>query len=116
MRATSVNVVVRLIPADCWVLAGRKTAQLLQHERLHSVMATLAGREMERELVEVTATDGKALQRAVNRLIADKNARALEMGAAYDDDTEHGTDAHEQGAWATRVQGWERNGNRIRWP
>ena len=104
------------MPADCWVLAGQKTTRLLQHEQLHYVMATLVGREMERELAEVTGTDGAAVQRTVNQLIANKNARALEMGAAYDDDTEHGTDAHEQAAWAARVQGWERNGNRITWP
>jgi len=116
MRATSINAVVRMMPADCWVIAGQKTTQLLQHERLHYVMATLVGREMERELAEVTGADGAAVQRAANQSIADNNARALEMGAAYDDDTEHGADAHEQAVWATRVQGWERSGNRIRWP
>ena len=116
MRATSVNAVVRLMPADSWVLAGRRATQLLLHEQLHYVMATLVGREMERELGEVTGMNGSAVQRAVNQLIAEKNARALEIGAAYDDDTEHVTDAHQQAAWATRVHGWERSHNRIAWP
>jgi|GEM_PF-5405162 len=116
MRVTTVNAVVRLLPADSWVVAGSKTALLLSHERLHYVMATLVGREMEHELAAVTGADGAAIQQTVNELIAAKNARALAMGEAYDDDTGHGTDRGQQAAWITRVQGWERNGNQIAWP
>jgi hypothetical protein len=79
-------------------------------------MATLVGREMERELAAVTGADGSAVQQAVNALIAAKNDRALAMGAAYDDDSAHGTDRAQQAAWNTRVQGWVRNNNQINWP
>ena len=116
MTATSVNAVCTLVASDSWVVAGTKTALLLAHEQLHYVMATLVAREMETEIRGVTGADAQAVQQAVNQLIADKNARALAMGEAYDDDTEHGADAAQQAAWAARVRGWERNGNRVSWP
>jgi hypothetical protein len=109
-------VTVSLVPADTWVVAGNKTAALLTHERLHYVIATLVGRELDKELAALTgSSDADVLQQASD-LIDAKNDRALAIGQAYDDDTDHGADAAQQTLWQNRVHKWENDSNRVSWP
>lgn len=109
-------VTVSLVATDTWVVAGTKTAALLNHERLHYVIATLVGRELDRELAELTGTDSVAVLQAADDLVGAKTDRALAIGEAYDDDTDHGADVGQQRLWQGRVHGWEVDKNRVDWP
>lgn len=115
-RATRIAATVRLDAGDSWVVRGSKTAALLAHEKLHYVIATLIGRELDTELAAVTGDDIASVQATARQLISDKNDRAYAIGTAYDDDTNHGTVAAEQQRWLVQVQGWEHAGNRVTWP
>ncbi len=109
-------VTVKLIPADTWVVAGKKSAALLHHEQLHYVIATLVGRELDDELAALTGDSSDEVQQAARDLIQAKNDRALAIGQAYDDDTDHGEDDAQQKLWLNRVHDWEHNGNQVNWP
>jgi hypothetical protein len=113
---TNPAVVVQLVTADTWVVIGNRTPDLLHHEQLHYVIATLVGRELDSELTALTDDDSKSLQQAALDLIQAKNDRALAIGRAYDDDTDHGTDTTQQKLWLNRVHDWENNGNQVGWP
>ena len=112
----SAAVTVSLVTADTWVVSGRKTAALLNHETLHYVIATLVGRELDREIAALTGANAAEVQQAARDLIQAKNDRALAIGQAYDDDTDHGRDAAQQILWVNRVHGWEHGGNLVNWP
>ncbi|HXU62359.1 MAG TPA: DUF922 domain-containing protein [Polyangia bacterium] len=108
-------VTVSLVSAQTWVVAGTKTAALLDHERLHYVIATLVGRELDRELASLTGPNTATVLQAADDLVAAKTDRALAIGSAYDDDTNHGEDVGQQRLWQGRVHGWEVDGNRVSW-
>lgn len=110
---SNATVTVSLVPAQTWVVAGTKTAALLDHERLHYVIATLVGRELDRELASLTGPDAASALQAARDLVVEKTDRALEIGGAYDDDTNHGADVGQQRLWQNRVHGWEVDGNRM---
>lgn len=109
-------VTVKLVTTDTWVVTGNKTAALLNHEKLHYVIATLVGRELDAELADVTGSTADEVQQAARDLIAAKNDRALAIGQAYDDDTDHGRDNAQQTLWLNRVHAWEHDGNQVNWP
>jgi hypothetical protein len=107
---------VTLDAQQSWVVRGLKTPALLGHEALHYLIATLIGRELDQEVAQIVGDDAASIQSAVDALIADKTARALAIGEAYDSDTSHGTDAGQQAAWVAKVHDWERNQNQVVWP
>ncbi|HXJ23464.1 MAG TPA: DUF922 domain-containing protein [Polyangia bacterium] len=109
-------VTVALVSGDTWVVSGQKSAALLNHERLHWVIATLVGRELDAELANVTGSSSDEVQQSAQDLIQAKNDRALAIGQAYDDDTDHGQDDAQQKLWLNKVHGWEHNSNQVNWP
>jgi hypothetical protein len=113
---TNGAVVVKIVSADTWVVAGNKTPELLHHEQLHYVIATLVGRELDSELAAVTGDSADEVQQTARDLVQTKNDRALAIGQAYDDDTDHGQDDAAQKLWLNRVHDWENNGNQVNWP
>jgi predicted secreted Zn-dependent protease len=109
-------VTVSLVAAETWVVTGTRTAALLDHERLHYVIATLVGRELERELTALKGADVPAALQAADNLVRAKSDRAQAIGRAYDDDTNHGQDVGQQRLWQGRVHTWEHDHNRVSWP
>jgi hypothetical protein len=112
----SVSVRVSLSRHASWVVAGRQTQALLNHEQLHYRIAALVGRELGAEATALTASSAAALLGAGTRLHTAKLQRARAIEEAYDLATQHSRSTTQQDVWAHRVDGWERNNFTITWP
>jgi hypothetical protein len=112
----SVNVRVTLLRVLSWVVIGRKTQDLLNHEELHFRIAVLVGRELDAEITALTARSGPQLLAAGTALHTTKVQRAQTIEDAYDAATQHGRISGQQDIWAHRVDAWERNSFKIKFP
>jgi hypothetical protein len=112
----TVAVRVSLTRHGCWVVSGRQTQALLNHEQLHYWIATLVGRELDAEVTALTASSPAQLLAAGRNLHTQKIQRAHAIEAAYDLATQHSRLAVQQDVWAHRVDAWDRNNYRIAWP
>lgn len=104
----TVVVIVKTDKPNSWAVNDLKTDKLLAHEQLHYNIAALAGRDLERKILALRNTDGKAL-------IAEKEAlgKAVQteidnINKEYDEGmkgTDHGKKAAEQAKWELHING-----------
>lgn len=81
-----------------------QAAGLLSHEQFHYDVGIVTGRALARELMRLRAADVPALRTALQRAVQlHFFTRAGLLQRRYDLDTRHGTNAHYQGVWKTRM-------------
>lgn len=112
----TVGVRVTLLRIESWVVGGRKTQELLNHEELHFRIAVLVGRELDEDVTALTARTSPALLAAGTGIHTAKVLRAQTIEDAYDVATQHGKVSGQQDIWAQRVDSWERNSFKIKFP
>lgn len=81
-----------------------QTPALLSHEQLHYDVGIVTGRALARELMRMRAASVPALRTALQdavRLHFETRARLIQR--RYDLDTRHGTNAHYQSFWKSRM-------------
>lgn len=122
-----VSVSVNLNPKTTWVVKGRQTNALLDHEQAHYDIAAVAARTLESELKGLSGTIPKSsaanprkfisgrVSRKVTEIVGDVTAdgRVITAGALqrvqdrYDDDltcgSAHGVNKMNQGQWELRI-------------
>ncbi|MFL5306500.1 MAG: DUF922 domain-containing protein [Polyangia bacterium] len=101
--------------ARSWVVAGKESPELFDHEKLHYMIAALVGAELEQELKALSAPTYPALLLAHKQLAEEKGERARDIEQQYDDDTNHSQITAQQILWSARVRQWRRAGA-ISWP
>ena len=103
----SVTVRVSFVARDSWVLKEHTSnAYLLEHERLHYIIAICVGRRFYDDLLALTKPTRGELQSAVNELIAKTSRLAQTIGDKYDVETDSSGNTTQQAIWAQRIRGW----------
>ena len=98
----TVNVIVKAVKAESWVLKEKKSDKLLKHEQMHYNISALGGRDLERKILELRDADGKELMNkkaAVGKEIQDLIDKT---NRDYDGEllgTKHGEKDAEQSKW-----------------
>lgn len=127
IKSDKVSVSVSLNPNTTWVVKGRKTNALLDHEQAHYDIAAVAARTLEGELKALGGTVPKAsaanpgkhvgakVKTKVTQIVGDvtPDGRVNTAGALqrvqdrYDDDltcgSDHGSNKTNQGQWELRI-------------
>jgi hypothetical protein len=82
----------------------RQTAALLSHEQLHYDVGIVTGRALARQLMQLRAPNLPSLVSAVQAATRlHFTTRAGVLQSHYDQDTGHGTNAHQQKSWKDRM-------------
>lgn len=109
-RISGIVVQVGLDRANCWAVRGRTTDAILTHERNHFQIAILIARELDRDLLSLTAGSAAELQTAANELLQEKKARVDALSDTFDRETDHGQKSAEQRRWEAQIASWEHAG------
>lgn len=112
-RIASVTVTNTMDPTRSWVVPGKASAHLLQHEQTHFDLNEVYRRRIEILLQGIPACAGSDQNDAVRRLdtqlhaIAEAELQTLQaMQSLYDAETAHGIDRTEQTRWEEKIRGW----------
>ena len=90
-----------------WVVAGRESVALLEHERRHWMMDILVARELHAALEALRSPTASGLNGLATREFDwHRNTREKALSDKYDNETDHGHNTREQARWATQVQAW----------
>lgn len=100
---TDVNVTIRLIPEDCWVIESHMNDALLRHEQVHYDIIAISARAFYNALVGLSARNTDALQTSVSRLFARFAQEAETVDDRYDTLTNHGINTTVQQSWEAAV-------------
>jgi hypothetical protein len=106
-KVVKVNVKVSLNPAKTWVVSGKKTDKLLEHERRHWMMDIIVGHEMEKAILGLSHANPNTLKQKIQAEFDwHRNKREKWLADKYDDETKHGAEATKQGDWERKVDSW----------
>ena len=111
-RLDKVDIKLTMETLSCWVDPAKKTNALLEHERGHWFMQKLVAKEMESALAALRADDPAALFKdAGAKFDWYQTPRSGFVDKQYDDDTNHGTNATQQGLWDAKIKAWTEKGS-----
>ena len=102
----TVNVIVRAVKVESWVVGDKKSDKLLKHEQLHYNISALAGRDLERKVLALRDTDGKKLIAKKNTLGAETKTLIDKINKDYDEEnlgTNHGLKDAQQSNWELHI-------------
>jgi len=110
-RVTGATVSIGVNRGSSWVVRGRESAALLQHEQGHYNITALGTRDLYNQVLGLTAarcpdinTQAQRLQRQIQTQITQTNRR-------YDDRTNHGNNATAQRTWDASIRSAMQNAN-----
>jgi hypothetical protein len=115
LRVSRATIRVSVDRSRSWVVNGRGTATLLEHERLHYRIGILIANELDGQVLTQSAPSAPALRSALQSAVDRAGTRMGAIFDAYDRDTAHARNAQQQQAWQRRMTGWEQQ-RRISFP
>lgn len=98
----TVNVIIKAVKAESWVLNDKKTDKLLKHEQMHYNISALGGRDLEKKVLELRDADGKKLMEKKATLGKEVQDLIDTVNKSYDAEllgTHHGQKDAEQSKW-----------------
>lgn len=102
----TVNVSVKAVKAESWVLNDKKTDKLLKHEQIHYNISALGGRDLERKVLALRDADGKKLLEKKADLGKEVQDLIDTINKDYDAElhgTHHGQKDTEQSKWELHI-------------
>lgn len=93
-----------------WIIPSRATSALLEHERLHFLIAICVGRDLHEDAHSASAGSSDGLRAALAALLTEAQVRVQAISDQYDLETKNGTLSMQQAAWETRVRRWHSTG------
>lgn len=104
------DLTVAVVKRRSWIVMSQATPALLEHERLHFLIAVCVGRDLHEDAFSTSAASSAAVGSALRSLLTDAQKRAQRISDDYDLETKNGTLAMQQAAWSTRVRRWYSTG------
>jgi len=102
---------------DSWVVVSQKSDRLKAHEQGHfDIHGIIAGRNLIDALRRLRARTNERLGRDVARTMQRHQQSAQRMTDAYDEDTQHGTNATRQVAWERQIRNAINSNGTLRAP
>ena len=105
-KLTKVNLVVKVIPGESWVVKGKEDRELLAHEQGHWDIPGLLAREYHKEIKKLRGTSVAQLQARFKKpevRIAEKRDKLNKGTGGYDTETDHGRKKAQQKRWSTLI-------------
>ena len=99
----SVDITIRLILLDCWVVATRKTDELLKHEQGHYDIMAIGARAMYNRLLTLRENSVSDLQNFMNDIRENFRTNVRDVDSHYDTATNHGIDTAMQQTWIRQI-------------
>jgi hypothetical protein len=110
VEVASFDLTVAVVRRRSWIVPGHATAALLEHERLHFIIAICVGRDLHEDASNSSADSSGALTAALRALVVEAQSRTQHLSDDYDRETSNGTVARQQAIWSTRVKRWYSTG------
>jgi hypothetical protein len=104
------DLTVAVVKRRSWIILSQATPALLEHERIHFLIAVCVGRDLHEDAFSASADSSAALGGALQGLLSDAQKRTQRISDQYDLETKNGTLAMQQAAWLTRVRRWHSTG------
>lgn len=104
------DLTVTVVKRRSWIILSQATSALLEHERLHYLIAICVGRDLHEDASSSGAGSSDALRGVLGALLTEAQRRVQSISDQYDLETKNGTLAMQQAAWATRVRRWHSTG------
>ena len=113
-RIPAITIRLTIVQNDTWVVADKKSDDLLVHEQGHYDITGLLGRELGDALLAIRAADMAELQREVARILEHYRDQSEKLTKQYDEtDTDNGRNADEQQRWNKKLEDCIKNGARL---
>jgi hypothetical protein len=106
VEVASFDLTVAVIKRRSWIIPSHASAALLEHERLHFLLAICVGRNLHEDASHWSAGSTAALSAALSQLAREAQQRVQQLSDDYDRETSNGTVAAQQAIWSTRVNRW----------
>lgn len=107
IKPSSIEVSVKMVKKDSWVLKDSKTAELLNHEQMHYNISALGGRDLERGLNKLSASSTSELVQKISDLTQEVQGLISKTNEEYDNTklwgTDHGKIKMHQTAWNLHI-------------
>jgi predicted secreted Zn-dependent protease len=110
-RVTRVTLTIRVRPNQSWVVRGRQSATLLNHEQGHFDISALGFREMYNRILALTRPKCRDIDRPAGQIQQEVQQQIDAANIRYDEQTSHGTDAAVQQTWDTAIGNAKSNAN-----
>jgi hypothetical protein len=104
LRLAGFTVNLKVLKEDSWVVTGKQSGELLNHEQGHYDLAGLKAKELMNKLAALRADDLEELQELVNQALEDSRVSSQELSDLYDDDTDHGRKPDRQAKWDEAIR------------
>jgi hypothetical protein len=115
-KLTNVCLVLKLIPAESWVVKGKQSKVLLNHEQGHWDILGLIAREYHGEIKKLRASSVKQLKARFKKLevrIAEKRDNLNSGSGGYDTETDHGKKKDQQKKWDSLIAACKKTGKEL---
>ena len=115
-KLTNVNLVLKLVPAETWVVKGKQDKVLLKHEQGHWDIPGLIAREYHNEIRKLRAGSVEQLKvrfRALEARISAKRDRTNSGSGGCGTETDHGLKKAEQLRWDKLIASCIKTGKNL---
>jgi predicted secreted Zn-dependent protease len=112
-RIPAITIRFKVMPEDTWVVKGKQTDDLLDHEQRHYDITGLLGKELGEGLLALRAASVTELQAEVTRYMTHYRDQGEKITKQYDGETKHGADRDEQRRWNQKIEDCMKNGARL---
>ena len=115
-KLTNVNLVLKLIPSETWVVKGKQNKVLLKHEQGHWAIRGLIAREYHGEIKKLRASSVKQLRTRFLKLEARMAAKRDKLNSGtggYDTETDHGKKKAQQKKWDALISSCIRSKKKL---
>ena len=99
----SVDIGIRLIRADCWVVDSSRTPELLKHEQGHYDIMAIGTRGFYNRLLTLSEGSARDLQNFMNDVRENFRTNARDVDRRYDSATNHGINTAVQLTWDRQI-------------
>ena len=110
VSVASIDLTVAVNRKRSWIILSQASNALLEHERLHFLIAVCVGRDLHEDAHGASGGSSDALRGSLTGLLGEAQRRVQSISDQYDLETKNGTLSMQQAAWATRVQRWYSTG------
>ena len=110
VEVANIDLTVTVVRRLSWIVMARATRALLEHERIHYLIAICVGRNLHEDAFSTSASSTSALQTTLNSLRTEAAQSVQQLSDRYDRDTNHGAITSQQTVWAARVNRWYTTG------
>jgi hypothetical protein len=98
-----VEIDIKLVSADCWVVSSQMTNDLLKHEQGHYDILAISAREFYNGLIGLSAPSVNELQNKVTQMQATMQSNANTVDGRYDTQTDHSRITNAQQTWDKKI-------------